>query len=96
MKMFSAQIAIGCLIAGVGWSSNSAHAQSACITDCRDKGWAASQCNTYCASRYGEPDFSKRKTRVYGYSSKRQGSCGQYQYSKGGRCVDARTAPPKL
>lgn len=90
-------------IGGAGllsFSGDVASAQSACITDCRDKGWATSQCSRYCATRYGEPDYAKRSPsgpRVYGYTS-REGSsgCGQYRYRRGGQCVDARTSPPKM
>jgi hypothetical protein len=96
----------GCVLAAggafvVGLGSPGVQAQSGCITDCRDKGWSYSQCNRYCETRYGEPNYSRKGaarsggTRVYGYTSGR-GACGQYRYAKGGRCVDARTNPPKL
>lgn len=87
----------------LGGSINVAWGQSSCIRDCRDKGWAQGQCSTYCASRYGEPDYSRRSSgrsnpRVYGYigGGSAGGSCGQYKYLKGGRCADARTDPPSL
>jgi hypothetical protein len=88
-------VAVG---AGVlGWSADVANAQSACITDCRDKGWAFGQCSRYCETRYGEPNYAKRGPRVYGYSSgDGSGTCGQYRYRKGGQCVDARISPPKM
>jgi len=77
-----------------GLTSDRAAAQSACIDQCRDQGWARSQCARYCETRYGEPSYSgpKRGERVYGYTG-RAGSCGQYKYMRTGKCVDARITP---
>lgn len=74
----------------LGWSAV-AEAQSACVEQCRSQGWAGSQCRRYCETRYGEP---QRGPRVYGYTSRSSGGCGQYRYLKDGACVDARTDPP--
>lgn len=75
----------------LGWSADAARAQSACVEQCRSQGWAGSQCRRYCETRYGEP---QRGPRVYGYTSKSSGGCGQYRYWKDGTCVDARIDPP--
>ena len=75
----------------IGWSIGSARAQGACVDQCRSQGWAGSQCRRYCETRYGEP---QRGPRVYGYSSRSSGGCGQYRYLKDGACVDARIDPP--
>ena len=75
----------------LGWSADVAEAQSACVEQCRSQGWAGSQCRRYCETRYGEP---QRGPRVYGYTSRSSGGCGQYRYLKDGACVDARTDPP--
>lgn len=88
-------LTVGSLVAlgagTLGMGASTALAQSACIEQCRANGWAASQCSRYCETRYGEPG-AKSGSRVYGYQARR-GSCGAYHYSKGGRCVDARTTP---
>lgn len=99
MKATFRNLAVSTLIgaggAGVlGWSAAVVSAQSACIVDCRDKGWAFSQCSRYCETRYGEPNYAKRGPRVYGYTSRIGGGCGQYGYLKDGACVDVRTNPP--
>lgn len=73
------------------WSADVAEAQSACVEQCRSQGWAGSQCRRYCETRYGE---RQRGPRVYGYTSRSSGGCGQYRYLKDGACVDARTDPP--
>jgi hypothetical protein len=107
MKLTLRTAIAGCLLAVGGasvvvWSSPGAQAQSACIRECRDKGWAFNQCNRYCETRFGEPNFSRTGAtrggaRVYGYTSgPGRGTCGQFRYVKDGRCVDARTNPPKL
>lgn len=75
----------------LGWSAGVARAQGACVEQCRSQGWAGSQCRRYCETRYGEP---QRGPRVYGYTSRSSGSCGQYRYLKDGACVDARVDPP--
>ncbi len=86
----------------LGGSINVAWGQSACIMQCRDKGWAQGQCSTYCASRYGAPDYNRRSSApsgpgVYGYfGGGVGGNCGQYKYIKDGGCADARTDPPGL
>jgi hypothetical protein len=73
-----------------GASTETASAQSNCVTQCRSQGWSTNQCRRYCQVRFGE---QTRGPRVYGYAAKK-GTCGEYRYMKGGRCVDARTNPP--
>lgn len=75
----------------LGWSAGVVKAQSACVEQCRSQGWAGSQCRRYCETRYGEP---QRGPRVYGYTSRSSGGCGQYRYLRDGACVDARIDPP--
>jgi hypothetical protein len=48
----------------------------------------------------GKAPYSKSakaapRAKRYGYRSAYK-TCGQYHYWKGGKCLDARTAPPKL
>jgi hypothetical protein len=74
-----------------GLGSDRASAQSSCVENCRNSGWAQNQCVRYCETRYGEPG---RGARVYGYSGRSGSTCGQYYYMRGGKCVDARTTPP--
>lgn len=101
MKAF-VMTATGCLLAlggalTIGWASTAAQAQSACIMQCRDNGWSYSQCNRYCETRFGEPNYARGSgPRVYGYTSLGRSGCGQYHYMKAGRCVDARINPPNL
>ena len=99
MKASIRRTVVACLITlggafAIGWSANAVQAQSACIAECRNLGWGYSQCNRYCARRFGEPDFSKG-SRVYGYGPIGAGSCGEFRYMKAGRCVDARTNPAR-
>ena len=75
----------------LGWSAGVAEAQSACVEQCRSQDWAGSQCRRYCETRYGEP---RRGPRVYGFTSRSSGGCGQYRYLRDGACVDARIDPP--
>jgi len=100
MKKFR-YLTLGSLIAlgGAGFlglSIDGAKAQSSCIEQCRNSGWAAGQCNRYCETRYGEPSFRRTGTQVYGYTGTARRGCGQYSYAKAGSCVDARIDPPKL
>ena len=74
-----------------GLGSDRASAQSSCIENCRSSGWAQNQCVRYCETRYGEPG---RAARVYGYTGRSRSTCGQYNYMRGGKCVDARITPP--
>jgi len=58
-------LTLGSLVAVGGFLGGSisvAWGQSACIIQCRDKGWAQGQCSIYCASSYGAPDYNRRSS----------------------------------
>jgi hypothetical protein len=102
MKSTFRRLAMGslCALGGaglLGFQTDPARAQSACVERCRSEGWAANQCSKYCETRYGEPRTYRGAARTYGYyRSMESRSCGQYRYWKDGRCADARIEPPKV
>lgn len=90
------------ILAGAGFLGSSGsvvEAQTAreqsCVQTCLGRNLAMATCQTYCNRRFGARQTGG--ARVYGYTTPgRGGSCGEYRYLKGGKCVDARVVPPKL
>ena len=90
------------VLAGAGFlglSAGAAEAQTAraqsCVQTCLGRNLAMATCQIYCNRRFGATPTGS--ARAYGYTTPgRGGSCGEFRYLKGGKCVDARVDPPKL
>lgn len=102
MKTLLGAVALAALVTLGGsavekWAGYGAQAQSCDQICSHSQSGPQEQCVKRCRSiRSNNPSFRPSGTRVYGYTGPAGGSCGQYNYIKAGRCVDARLDPPKL
>jgi hypothetical protein len=90
--------ALGVLAAGaflaLSGSAGQAQTVETCFNTCIGRNLSQATCSTYCNQLYGQPQSGG--PRIYGYTSRRAGSCGEFRYLRNGQCVDARVTPPTL